>query len=106
MIFWLLKGEQRFNQLQRNLGGITHRTLAKTLREMEADGLVRRRITARSRRAWTIGLRHLALRSPPLCRRWSGGRSETISRHRRQNQSAKALLDDGLRRSLKPPRPV
>ena len=43
VIFWLLKGEQRFNQLQRNLGGITHRTLAKTLREMEADGLVRRR---------------------------------------------------------------
>jgi DNA-binding HxlR family transcriptional regulator len=43
VIFWLLKGEHRFNQLQRNLGGITHRTLAKTLREMEADGLVWRR---------------------------------------------------------------
>jgi DNA-binding HxlR family transcriptional regulator len=43
VIFWLLKGELRFNQLQRNLGGITHRTLAKTLREMEVDGLVRRR---------------------------------------------------------------
>ena len=43
VIFWLLKGEQRFNQLQRKLGGITHRTLAKTLREMEADGLVKRR---------------------------------------------------------------
>jgi DNA-binding HxlR family transcriptional regulator len=42
VIFWLLKGEHRFNQLQRNLGGITHRTLAKTLREVEADGLVRR----------------------------------------------------------------
>ena len=39
----LLKGEQRFNQLQRNLSGTTHRTLAKTLREMEADGLVKRR---------------------------------------------------------------
>ena len=43
VIFWLLKGEHRFNQLQRSLGGITHRTLAKTLREMEADGLVGRR---------------------------------------------------------------
>jgi DNA-binding HxlR family transcriptional regulator len=43
VIFWLLKGDHRFNQLQRNLGGITHRTLAKTLREMEVDGLVRRR---------------------------------------------------------------
>jgi DNA-binding HxlR family transcriptional regulator len=43
VIFWLLKREHRFNQLQRNLGQITHRTLAKTLREMEADGLVNRR---------------------------------------------------------------
>jgi DNA-binding HxlR family transcriptional regulator len=43
IIFWLLKGECRFNELQRSLGGITHRTLARQLREMEADGLVERR---------------------------------------------------------------
>jgi DNA-binding HxlR family transcriptional regulator len=43
VIFWLLEGELRFNELQRRLGGITHRTLAKQLREMEADGLVERR---------------------------------------------------------------
>ena len=43
VIFWLLKGEHRFNQLQRKLGRITHRTLAKALREMKADGLVKRR---------------------------------------------------------------
>jgi DNA-binding HxlR family transcriptional regulator len=43
VIFWLLKSELRFNELQRSLGGITHRTLAKQLREMEADGLVERR---------------------------------------------------------------
>jgi DNA-binding HxlR family transcriptional regulator len=43
VIYWLLKGERRFNQLQRELGGITHRTLAKQLREMEASGLVERR---------------------------------------------------------------
>ncbi|GAB1723209.1 MAG: transcriptional regulator [Nitrospira sp. CR1.1] len=42
VIYWLLKGERRFNQLQRDLQGITHRTLAKQLREMEADGLVER----------------------------------------------------------------
>ncbi|MBB5517347.1 winged helix-turn-helix transcriptional regulator [Amphiplicatus metriothermophilus] len=42
-IYWLLKGARRFNQLQRDLGGITHRTLARQLREMEADGLVVRR---------------------------------------------------------------
>ena len=43
VIFWLLKSEHRFNELQRSLGGITHRTLANQLREMEADGLVERR---------------------------------------------------------------
>lgn len=43
VIYWLLKGERRFNQLQRDLSGITHRTLAKQLRELEADGLVERR---------------------------------------------------------------
>lgn len=43
IIYWLLEGPMRFNELQRRLGAITHRTLAKTLREMEADGLVIRR---------------------------------------------------------------
>jgi len=42
VIYWLLQGERRFNQLQRDLAGITHRTLAKQLKEMEADGLVDR----------------------------------------------------------------
>ncbi|MEO5655328.1 MAG: helix-turn-helix domain-containing protein [Nitrosospira sp.] len=39
---WLLQGTKRFNQLQRDLGNITHRTLSKTLKEMENDGLVAR----------------------------------------------------------------
>jgi DNA-binding HxlR family transcriptional regulator len=43
VIYWLMQGERRFNQLQRDLGDITHRTLAKQLKEMEADGLVERR---------------------------------------------------------------
>ncbi|MBL8054482.1 MAG: helix-turn-helix transcriptional regulator, partial [Nitrospira sp.] len=36
VIYWLLKGDRRFNQLQRDLNGITHRTLTKQLRELEA----------------------------------------------------------------------
>jgi len=42
IIYWLLQGDRRFNQLQRDLRGITHRTLAKQLRDMEIDGLVER----------------------------------------------------------------
>lgn len=43
VIFWLMDGPLRFNELQRRLGAITHRTLSKTLKEMEADGLVQRK---------------------------------------------------------------
>ena len=42
VIYWLLKGDRRFNRLQRELRGISHRTLTKQLRELEADGLVER----------------------------------------------------------------
>jgi DNA-binding HxlR family transcriptional regulator len=37
------EGVCRFNQLQRLLGGITHRTLAKQLRELEDSGLIIRK---------------------------------------------------------------
>lgn len=40
IIFWLMEGPLRFNELQRRLNAVTHRTLSKTLKEMEADGLV------------------------------------------------------------------
>lgn len=43
IVFWLLPGPLRFNALQRRLGPVTHRTLSRTLKEMEADGLVQRR---------------------------------------------------------------
>lgn len=43
IIFWLMGAPLRFNELQRRLGAITHRTLSKTLKEMEADGLVQRK---------------------------------------------------------------
>lgn len=42
IIYYLLQDTKRFNQLQRDLNGITHRTLSKHLREMENDGLVLR----------------------------------------------------------------
>ncbi len=43
IIHQLLEDTKRFNQLQRELGGITHRTLAKQLREMEERGLIKRK---------------------------------------------------------------
>ncbi len=43
IIYCLMQGTQRFNQLQREMNGITHRTLSQQLRELEEDGLVIRK---------------------------------------------------------------
>lgn len=43
VIYWLMDGPLRFNELQRRLGTITHRTLSRTLKAMQADGLLTRR---------------------------------------------------------------
>lgn len=40
----LAEGPVRFNALQRNVEGISHRMLTLTLRGLEADGLVRRTV--------------------------------------------------------------
>ncbi len=42
-IHQLLEGTKRFNQLQRELKGVTHRTLTKQLREMEEQGIIIRK---------------------------------------------------------------
>lgn len=42
IIHRLMDGPMRFNELQRRLAMATHRTLSKTLKEMEASGLVDR----------------------------------------------------------------
>jgi DNA-binding HxlR family transcriptional regulator len=44
VLHYLLRETLRFNRLQRLLGGVTHRTLARQLRELEADGIVSRKI--------------------------------------------------------------
>lgn len=44
VIYALLAGPQRHAQLRRRLPGITQKVLTETLRAMEADGLVERRV--------------------------------------------------------------
>src|SRR5262245_15894158 len=42
----LLPGVKRFNELRRALGGITHKMLTQQLRELEAHGILRRKVYA------------------------------------------------------------
>jgi len=44
VIHHLLGGVLRFNELGRRVGPVTQRSLTKTLRELEADGIVRREV--------------------------------------------------------------
>ena len=49
VLHYLISGTKRFNELHRLLGGISHRTLAKQLRELERDGIVvREQLTAQA----------------------------------------------------------
>lgn len=43
IIYWLAQETSRFNQLQRKLGNITHRTLTRQLSELQEVGIVSRK---------------------------------------------------------------
>lgn len=45
LILWQLKsGRVRYSELKRRMPGISHKMLAQRLRELEADGLIERRV--------------------------------------------------------------
>ena len=44
VLYHLLEGTKRFSELTRLLQGVSARTLSKQLRELEADGIVNRRV--------------------------------------------------------------
>jgi DNA-binding HxlR family transcriptional regulator len=45
-LYHLMDGPHRFSELQRKLAGVTQRMLTLQLRELEADGLVHRKVYA------------------------------------------------------------
>lgn len=46
ILYHLLSETLRFNELSRRIGNVTQRSLTKQLREMEADGIVHRKVYA------------------------------------------------------------
>lgn len=45
VLYWLSESKPaiRYNELKRVIGAITHKSLSQTLKELEADGLIKRR---------------------------------------------------------------
>ena len=46
IIYHLMEGTLRFNELSRRVGNVTQRSLTKQLRELEANGIVHRKVFA------------------------------------------------------------
>ncbi|MEV6925039.1 helix-turn-helix domain-containing protein [Dactylosporangium sp. NPDC051485] len=81
----LVDGELRFSEVQRRVAGISHRMLTKTLRDLERDGLVGRRVHAEvpPRVEYTLTpLGHTLLAPVDGLARWVEEYGHTVLRNR------------------------
>lgn len=82
LIFHLLTGTKRFSELVRLLPGVTQKMLTQQLREMERDGLVRRKVFAQVPPRVEYSLTELGISLRPvvdvMCR-WGGAHGQPRS---------------------------
>jgi DNA-binding HxlR family transcriptional regulator len=85
ILFHLLAGTKRFNELMRLIPGVTQRMLTRQLRELEDDGIVARKIYAEVPPKVEYSLTEFGGTLEDLLRhlqRWGSDSLETIVRNR------------------------
>lgn len=91
ILFHLLGGTKRFNELMRLIPGVTQRMLTRQLRELEGDGIVARKVYAEVPPKVEYSLTEFGLTLKPLLRdlqRWGSASLETIVHNRSRRRSA------------------
>ena len=91
ILFHLLGGTRRFNELMRLIPGVTQRMLTRQLRELEGDGIVARKVYAEVPPKVEYSLSEFGLTLKPLLRdlqRWGSVSLETIVRNRSRGRLA------------------
>lgn len=91
VLFHLLAGTKRFNELMRLIPGVTQRMLTRQLRELEDDGIVLRKVYAEVPPKVEYSLTEFGLTLKPLLRdiqHWGSQSLETIVRNRSRRRSA------------------
>ena len=90
VIFQLMEGTKRFNQLQRLIPNITRRMLTLQLRELEKDGLVSRKVYQQVPPKVEYSLTELGLTLQPIIislKNWG----ETYAPHYREKTSVNEM---------------
>jgi DNA-binding HxlR family transcriptional regulator len=90
ILFHLLGGTRRFNELLRLIPGVTQRMLTRQLRELETDGIVARKVYAQVPPKVEYSLTKFGLTLKPLLhdmQRWGSGALETIVQNRSNGKS-------------------
>ena len=85
ILFHLLGGTKRFNELMRLIPGVTQRMLTRQLRELEIDGIVSRKVYAEVPPRVEYSLTDFGRTLEPLLihiQQWGSGALETIVRNR------------------------
>jgi len=100
ILFHLFDGTKRFSELLRAMGGITQKMLTQQLREMESDGVVRRRVYPQVPPKVEYSLTSLGHSLQPVVEamcRWGLRHNQVTARQRSRRAPLRAEISTGVR---------